>query len=177
MKADDDIFIRVPLCLKYLEVLPREKLNMGRAVGYPKEFSDEVTWHTIGYASTLSRDVVRAIVDHEPLKDLVKSPIKFRHFETYIDFRALNEDIMIGEVIRNKLKVQVLLTSDMQDCRYMIYKVVSESSPTQTKMIVIDRLKEDYYISMMTISAPTLARADLRQQINQLDKNVLEATW
>nr|CAJ16295.1 hypothetical protein, conserved [Trypanosoma brucei brucei TREU927] len=121
MKADDDIFMRVPLYLKHLEVPPREKLNMGRAIGYYKDFSNEITWHTIGYASTPQRDVVKEIVDYESLKKLIRSPIKFRNFEQYMDFRALNEDIMVGEVIRIKLKFKGLLTVDTKDCHYVMY--------------------------------------------------------
>nr|CAJ17050.1 hypothetical protein Tb11.0740 [Trypanosoma brucei brucei TREU927] len=150
MKADDDIFMRVPLYLKYLELLPREKLNMGRAVGYPKEFSDEITWHTIGYASTLSRDVVMAIVDYEPLKHSVKSPLKFRHFESYMDFRALNEDIMIGEVIRTKLKLDGLLTVDMQDCHYVmnVKRPLDKFVEENPNLIVFHHVKIDEYIQL-----------------------------
>nr|CAJ17163.1 hypothetical protein Tb11.1840 [Trypanosoma brucei brucei TREU927] len=170
MKADDDIFMRVPLYLKYLELLPREKLNMGRAVGYPKEFSDEITWHTIGYASTLSRYVVMAIVDYEALKKLIKSPIKFRDFKTYIDFRALNEDIIVGDVIRSKLKFESLLTVYMQDCRYVMHlqRPLDRFLESNPNLIVLHHIAEDEYMWLVStlpalISAPSQNKVKIKE--------------
>nr|CAJ16899.1 hypothetical protein Tb10.v4.0188 [Trypanosoma brucei brucei TREU927] len=61
MKADDDIFMRVPLYLQYLEVLPRENLNLGRALGCVNGLNGKVTWYVEGYANLLSRDVVAVL--------------------------------------------------------------------------------------------------------------------
>ncbi|SCU66589.1 uncharacterized protein TEOVI_000654800 [Trypanosoma equiperdum] len=120
---------------------------MGRAVGYPKYFSDQITWYTIGYASTLSRDIFKEIVDYDPLKQLVKSPSEFRNLATYMDFRALNEDIMIGEVLRSKLKIEGLLTVDMKDCHYVMHasKDLFEYMAAEEDIIVFHHIELMHY--------------------------------
>ncbi|AAZ11137.1 UDP-Gal or UDP-GlcNAc-dependent glycosyltransferase, putative [Trypanosoma brucei brucei TREU927] len=147
MKADDDIFMRAPLYLKYLEVLPRGKLNMGRALGELDEYIDKMTWYVVGYANTISRDVVKEIVGFLEISKLLVRKISFRNFEKYIDYAASNEDIMVGEVLRHKMKLDSLLTVDIQDCHYVmhvkrpLHKFVRENP----NLIVFHHIAEEEY--------------------------------
>ncbi|EAN77410.1 UDP-Gal or UDP-GlcNAc-dependent glycosyltransferase, putative [Trypanosoma brucei brucei TREU927] len=151
MKADDDIFMRAPLYLKYLEVLPREKLNMGRAMGHVDDSIWRMRWHAVGYANTLSRDVVEEIVGYSGLCKLLFERISFRNFEKYIDYGALNEDIMVGEVIRNKLKIEGLLTVDMQDCHYAmnVQRPLDPFVEDNPNLIVLHHIANDEYRWLM----------------------------
>ncbi|SCU73020.1 uncharacterized protein TEOVI_000460400 [Trypanosoma equiperdum] len=65
-----------------------------------------------------------------------------------MDFRALNEDIMVGEVIRNKLNFEGLLTVDMQECRYVMNAAATAipKTPKNSNVVVLHHINEDEYL-------------------------------
>ncbi|EAN76242.1 UDP-Gal or UDP-GlcNAc-dependent glycosyltransferase, putative [Trypanosoma brucei brucei TREU927] len=160
MKADDDIFMRVPLYLKYLYGLPREKLNVARAVGELDESIAKLTWYVVGYANTISRGVVKEIVGFSQISKLLTSRISFRNFDKYIEYAALNEDIMVGEVIRHKMKLEGLLTVGMQDCHYVMHvkRPLDRFVKENPKLIVFHHIAEEEYKWLMTNPQTTIER-------------------
>ncbi|SCU68410.1 uncharacterized protein TEOVI_000853400 [Trypanosoma equiperdum] len=147
MKADDDIFMTVPLYLKYLEVLPREKLNMGRTGKCFSNLSGVLTWYANGYANTLSRDVATSFANYNQLRLVLSGGFSFRRFANYVDNHVLNEDIMVGTVIRNKVKVADLHMADVPNCHYVsAHKSGEARKLSGTSTIVLHHLKVDDYL-------------------------------
>ncbi|EKF26378.1 UDP-Gal or UDP-GlcNAc-dependent glycosyltransferase, putative, partial [Trypanosoma cruzi marinkellei] len=75
-KGDDDIFLRVPLFVAHLRLLPRRGIYMGLyalSTLRVKDCSIDVLF-MIGWCYTLSRDVAEALVSYKPLRRLAYLP-------------------------------------------------------------------------------------------------------
>ncbi|EKF27451.1 UDP-Gal or UDP-GlcNAc-dependent glycosyltransferase, putative, partial [Trypanosoma cruzi marinkellei] len=75
-KGDDDIFLRVPLFVAHLRLLPRRGIYMGFHVGTTQYKKMGLPGNTfmIGWCYTLSRDVAEALVSYKPLRRLAYLP-------------------------------------------------------------------------------------------------------
>ncbi|EKF27719.1 UDP-Gal or UDP-GlcNAc-dependent glycosyltransferase, putative, partial [Trypanosoma cruzi marinkellei] len=67
-KGDDDIFLRVPLFVAHLRLLPRRGIYMGNHIGAPQFANKRFSGNTFmfGWLYTLSRDVAEALVSYKP---------------------------------------------------------------------------------------------------------------
>ncbi|CCD15399.1 unnamed protein product [Trypanosoma congolense IL3000] len=148
VKGDDDMFMHVPQYLADLRVMPRRGLYMGRLNTYTRFWRSGALRYTLGYCTTLSKDVAQAVVSYEPLKRLVRTPYTTSKFFQFLDLAMFYEDVMVGRVLREKIKLDNLITIDVGRCRF-------HDVPNKTKVyltnnsVVLHHIGELHYFKLL----------------------------
>ncbi|PWU91882.1 putative UDP-Gal or UDP-GlcNAc-dependent glycosyltransferase [Trypanosoma cruzi] len=118
-KGDDDMFLRVPLFVAHLRLLPRQGIYMGYHVGVGSFGKKDLPGSTfmVGWCYTLSRDVAEALVSYKPLRRLAYLPYGEDRYDEFALLRFQHEDIMVGWVLEKEVKYTQWYTSR---CRVVI---------------------------------------------------------
>ncbi|EAN82290.1 putative UDP-Gal or UDP-GlcNAc-dependent glycosyltransferase [Trypanosoma cruzi] len=146
-KGDEDIFLRVPLFVAHLRLLPRRGIYMGVHIG-TSNFADKGlpgSTFMVGWCYTLSRDVAEALVSYEPLRRLAYLPYSKERDHEFALLRFHYEDNMVGWVLEKEVKYKPMVYVKVLGCHFHDarngtghWQVVS------TSMCVHHVLRDDY---------------------------------
>ncbi|PWV12622.1 putative UDP-Gal or UDP-GlcNAc-dependent glycosyltransferase [Trypanosoma cruzi] len=150
-KGDDDMFLRVPLFVAHLRLLPRRGIYMGVYAGsslWVKDRSIDVLF-MIGWCYTLSRDVAEALVSYEPLRRLAYLPYSKEREEEFFSIHMQHEDVMVGRVLLNELKYKPMVYVEMQDCHFHDARNGTGHSQVVPTSMCVHHVLEDDYAALM----------------------------
>ncbi|CCD17233.1 unnamed protein product [Trypanosoma congolense IL3000] len=148
VKGDDDMFMHVPQYLADLRVMPRRGLYMGRMYRASLLWTTDDIVFAAGYCTTLSKDAAQAVVSYKPLAALLSKPYSIWHMMQYSSMSVMHEDIMVGRVLREKIKLDNLITIDVGRCRF-------HDVPNKTKVyltnnsVVLHHIGELHYFKLL----------------------------
>ncbi|EKF29063.1 UDP-Gal or UDP-GlcNAc-dependent glycosyltransferase, putative, partial [Trypanosoma cruzi marinkellei] len=150
-KGDDDIFLRVPLFVAHLRLLPRRGIYMGFHFGYffwVKDRSQHVAF-MIGYCYTLSRDVAEALVSYEPLRRLAYLPYSKERDEEFALLGFVYEDVMVGLVLEKEVKYQPMVYVKVPDCHFHDARNGTGHSLVVPTSMCVHHVREEDYAALM----------------------------
>ncbi|RNC32039.1 UDP-Gal or UDP-GlcNAc-dependent glycosyltransferase [Trypanosoma cruzi] len=150
-KGDDDIFLRVPLFVAHLRLLPRRGIYMGVYVGSSLWVKDRFidVLFMIGWCYTLSRDVAEALVSYKPLRRLAYLPYSKEREEEFFSIHMQHEDVMVGRVLVNELRYKPMVYVEMQDCHFHDARNETGHSQVVPTSICVHHVLEDEYAALM----------------------------
>ncbi|RNC35601.1 putative UDP-Gal or UDP-GlcNAc-dependent glycosyltransferase [Trypanosoma cruzi] len=149
-KGDDDIFLRVPLFVDYLRLLPHRGIYMGVHGGsavLENNRSIDV-FFMIGWCYTLSRDVAEALVSYEPLQRLAHARNATAVAEEFKMFYT-NEDVMVGRVLVNELNYQPMVYVKVLPCHFHDARNETGHSQVVPTSMCVHHVREDDYAALM----------------------------
>ncbi|EKF27140.1 UDP-Gal or UDP-GlcNAc-dependent glycosyltransferase, putative, partial [Trypanosoma cruzi marinkellei] len=119
-KGDDDIFLRVPLFVAHILLLPRRGIYMGVHIGTSSFENKGLPGSTfmVGWCYTLSRDVAEALVSYKPLRRLAYLPYSKERDHEFALLRFHYEDNMVGWVLEKEVKYQPMVYVKVLDCHF-----------------------------------------------------------
>ncbi|RNF15647.1 putative UDP-Gal or UDP-GlcNAc-dependent glycosyltransferase [Trypanosoma conorhini] len=165
-KGDDDIFLRVPLYVAFLRLLPRRGIYMGYHIGFVsfgKKRLPGVTF-MVGWCYTLSRDVAEALVSYEPLRRLAYLPYTKEREEEFIFLRFEAEDFMVGWVLLQAVKIPSLIHVKVLPCHFHdVRNDTGHSQVVPTSMCVHHVQGDDYAALMARFGHNTSPPARIRR--------------
>jgi hypothetical protein len=146
LKADDDIFLRVPLYLRDVAQLPRERLYYGKVMKWFARKGDPSSkfYFVGGMALLMSRDIASLVA-----QDHVTENVLLRDYDGGYDYKAHNadhEDVMVGRILY-RLHVNHTLVSD---CGMHDVHTGENKKPVASTSLVIHHLKGDEYLTLFT---------------------------
>ncbi|EAN81860.1 hypothetical protein C3747_195g7 [Trypanosoma cruzi] len=150
-KGDDDIFLRVPLFVAHLRLLPRRGIYMGVHAGdsfLVKKCFLHVAF-IVGYCYTLSRDVAEALVSYEPLRRLAYLPYSKERDDEFALLGFLYEDAMVGLVLEKEVKYQPMLYVKVLGCHFHDARNETGHSQVVPTSICVHHVLEDDYAALM----------------------------
>ncbi|EKF28411.1 UDP-Gal or UDP-GlcNAc-dependent glycosyltransferase, putative, partial [Trypanosoma cruzi marinkellei] len=150
-KGDDDMFLRVPLFVAHLRLLPREGVYMGIHGGsalWVKGRSVGVRF-MIGWCYTMSRDVAEALVLFKPLRRLAYLPYSKEREEEFISIHMQHEDVMVGWVLEKKLKYQPLIHVKVLPCHFHDARNETGHWQAMPTSMGVHHVREDDYAALM----------------------------
>ncbi|KAF8307975.1 putative UDP-Gal or UDP-GlcNAc-dependent glycosyltransferase [Trypanosoma cruzi] len=150
-KGDDDIFLRVPLFVAHLRLLPRRGIYMGVHSG--NSFSVKKRFihvaYMAGYCYTLSRDVAEALVSFKPLRRLAYLPYSKERDDEFALLRFHNEDAMVAWVLENELKYNPMVYVKVLPCHFHDARNGTGHSQVVPTSMCVHHLQEDDYAALM----------------------------
>ncbi|PBJ74661.1 UDP-Gal or UDP-GlcNAc-dependent glycosyltransferase [Trypanosoma cruzi cruzi] len=149
-KGDDDMFLRVPLFVAHLRLLPRRGIYMGYHVALPS-IRKWLTGNTfmIGWCYTLSRDVAEALVSYEPLRRLAYLPYSKERDEEFALLRFHSEDVMVAWVLENELKYNPMVYVKVLGCHFHDARNETGHSQVVPTSMCVHHVREDDYAALM----------------------------
>ncbi|EKG00371.1 UDP-Gal or UDP-GlcNAc-dependent glycosyltransferase, putative [Trypanosoma cruzi] len=150
-KGDDDIFLRVPLFVAHLRLLPRRGIYMGVHSG--NSFSVKKRFihvaFMVGYCYTLSRDVAEALVSYEPLRRLAYLPYSKERDDEFVLLGFLYEDVMVGLVLEKEVKYKPMVY--VKVLGYHFHDARNETGHSQVvpTSMCVHHVQEDDYAALM----------------------------
>ncbi|EKF29348.1 UDP-Gal or UDP-GlcNAc-dependent glycosyltransferase, putative [Trypanosoma cruzi marinkellei] len=164
-KGDDDIFLRVPLFVANLRLLPHRGIYMGVHGGsavWDNNRSIGVCF-MVGWCYTLSRDVAEALVSYKPLQRLAHAINATAVAEEFTMFYT-NEDVMVGRVLVNELNYKPILYVKVLPCHFQDARNdTGHWQVVPTSMCVHHVLEEDYAALMARFGNDTSPVARVRR--------------
>ncbi|RNC36250.1 UDP-Gal or UDP-GlcNAc-dependent glycosyltransferase, partial [Trypanosoma cruzi] len=150
-KGDDDIFLRVPLFVAHLRLLPRRGIYMGVYAASSLWVKDRSIYvlFMIGWCYTLSRDVAEALVSYKPLRRLAYLPYSKEREEEFFSIHMQHEDVMVGRVLVNELKYKPMVYVEMQDCHFHDVRNGTGHSQVVPTSMCVHHVREDDYAALM----------------------------
>ncbi|PWU83557.1 putative UDP-Gal or UDP-GlcNAc-dependent glycosyltransferase [Trypanosoma cruzi] len=150
-KGDDDIFLRVPLFVAHLRLLPRRGIYMGVYVGSSLWVKDRFidVMFMVGWCYTLSRDVAEALVSYEPLRRLAYLPYSKEREEEFFSIHMQHEDVMVGRVLVNELNYNPMVYVEMQGCHFHDARNETGHSQVVPTSMCVHHVREDDYAALM----------------------------
>ncbi|RNC33697.1 UDP-Gal or UDP-GlcNAc-dependent glycosyltransferase [Trypanosoma cruzi] len=150
-KGDDDMFLRVPLFVDHLRLLPRRGIYMGVHAGSSLRVKERFihVLFMIGWCYTLSRDVAEALVSYEPLRRLAYLPYSKEREEEFFSIHMQHEDVMVGRVLVNELKYQPMLYVKVLDCHFHDARNETGHSQVVPTSMCVHHVREDDYAALM----------------------------
>ncbi|CCD17232.1 unnamed protein product [Trypanosoma congolense IL3000] len=145
VKGDDDMFMHVPQYLADLRVMPRRGLYMGRMYRASLLWTTDDIVFAAGYCTTLSKDAAQAVVSYKPLAALLSKPYSIWHMMQYSSMSVMHEDIMVGRVLREKVKFEDLITVDMRSCKFHESGRRGIFTTVTQKSVVVHHIREEDY--------------------------------
>ncbi|CCD17039.1 unnamed protein product [Trypanosoma congolense IL3000] len=145
VKGDDDMFMRVPQYLADLRVMPWRGLYMGRMFRARFLWKHDDIFFATGACFTLSNDVAQAFVSYKPLAALLSKPYSIWRIMQYFSMSANHEDIMVGRVLQEKLKLEGLITVNVGRCRFHGSRMRGLFTIVTQKSVVVHRIQEEDY--------------------------------
>ncbi|PWU95798.1 putative UDP-Gal or UDP-GlcNAc-dependent glycosyltransferase [Trypanosoma cruzi] len=149
-KGDDDIFLRVPLFVDHLRLLPHRGIYMGVHGGsslWENDRSIDV-FFMIGWCYTLSRDVAEALLSYEPLQRLAHAINATAVAEEFKMFYT-NEDVMVGRVLVNELNYKPLVYVKVLPCHFHDARNGTGHSQVVPTSMCVHHVLEDDYAALM----------------------------
>ncbi|EAN83081.1 UDP-Gal or UDP-GlcNAc-dependent glycosyltransferase, putative [Trypanosoma cruzi] len=150
-KGDDDIFLRVPLYVAHLRLLPRQGIYMGVHSGsslWVKDRSIHVLF-MIGWCYTLSRDVAEALVSYKPLRRLAYLPYSKEREEEFFSIHMQHEDVMVGRVLVNEVKYNPMVYVKVLPCHFDNARNSTGQSQVVPTSMCVHHVREDDYAALM----------------------------
>ncbi|RNE98456.1 UDP-Gal or UDP-GlcNAc-dependent glycosyltransferase [Trypanosoma conorhini] len=151
-KGDDDMFLRVPLYVAFLRLLPRRDIYMGYHVGvgfvWGKIRLPGVNF-MVGWCYTMSRGVAEALVSYEPLRRLVYLPYTKEREEEFASLRLQHEDIMVAWVLVNEVKYTPLIHVKVLGCHFHDSRNGTGHSQVVSTSMCVHHVQEDDYAALM----------------------------
>ncbi|EKF29193.1 UDP-Gal or UDP-GlcNAc-dependent glycosyltransferase, putative [Trypanosoma cruzi marinkellei] len=150
-KGDDDIFLRVPLFVAHLRLLPRRGIYMGLHAGHSfwvKNRSQHVAYMA-GWCYTLSRDVAEALVSYKPLRRLAYLPYSKERDEEFVLLGFVYEDVMVGLVLENEVKYQPMLYVKVLPCHFHDARNGTGHSQVVPTSMCVHHVREEDYAALM----------------------------
>ncbi|RNE98455.1 UDP-Gal or UDP-GlcNAc-dependent glycosyltransferase [Trypanosoma conorhini] len=164
-KGDDDIFLRVPLFLAFLRLLPRRGIYMGAHAGtgiHVHNRSLGVTF-MVGLCYTLSRDVAEALVSYGPLRRFALLPNATGQEEEFTKIR-MSDDIMVGRILLQEVKIPSLILVKVLPCHFHdVRNDTGHSLVVPTSMCVHHVQGDDYAALMARFGHNTSPPARIRR--------------
>ncbi|PWV12383.1 putative UDP-Gal or UDP-GlcNAc-dependent glycosyltransferase [Trypanosoma cruzi] len=150
-KGDDDIFLRVPLFVAHLRLLPRRGIYMGGHMGLAIFVKRGLPGSTfmVGWCYTLSRDVAEALVSYKPLRRLAYIPYSKEREEEFALLRFHCEDIMVGWVLDRVIKYQPMIYVKVLPCHFHDARNGTGHSQVVPTSMCIHHVREDDYAALM----------------------------
>ncbi|PWU84424.1 putative UDP-Gal or UDP-GlcNAc-dependent glycosyltransferase [Trypanosoma cruzi] len=150
-KGDDDMFLRVPLFVAHLRLLPRRGIYMGYHMLPPTGPERYIRGYTfmIGWCYTLSRDVAEALVSYEPLRRLAYLPYSKERDHEFATLLFYEEDVMVGWVLGSVLKYNPMVYVEMQDCHFHDARNETGHSQVVPTSMCVHHVREDDYAALM----------------------------
>ncbi|PBJ77794.1 UDP-Gal or UDP-GlcNAc-dependent glycosyltransferase [Trypanosoma cruzi cruzi] len=150
-KGDDDIFLRVPLFVAHLRLLPRRGIYMGNHIGLVTFVKMGLPGSTfmVGWCYTLSRDVAEALVSYKPLRRLAYLPYSKERKEEFALLRFHREDMMVGWVLERVIKYQPLIYVKVLPCHFHDARNGTGHSQVVPTSMCIHHVREDDYAALM----------------------------
>ncbi|CCD15354.1 unnamed protein product [Trypanosoma congolense IL3000] len=145
VKGDDDMFMRVPQYLADLRVMPWRGLYMGRMYRASLLWTTDDIVFATGACFTLSNDVAQAFVSYKPLAALLSKTYSIWRIMQYFSMSANHEDIMVGRVLQEKLKLEGLITVNVGRCRFHGSRMRGLFTIVTQKSVVVHRIQEEDY--------------------------------
>ncbi|KAF8305283.1 putative UDP-Gal or UDP-GlcNAc-dependent glycosyltransferase [Trypanosoma cruzi] len=150
-KGDDDIFLRVPLFVAHLRLLPRRGIYMGYHAGH--SFSVNKSFihvaYMAGYCYTLSRDVAEALVSYEPLRRLAYLPYSKERNDEFALLGFLYEDAMVGLVLEKEVKYKPMVYVKVLGCHFHDARNGTGHSQVVPTSMCVHHVREDDYAALM----------------------------
>ncbi|PWV03697.1 putative UDP-Gal or UDP-GlcNAc-dependent glycosyltransferase [Trypanosoma cruzi] len=150
-KGDDDMFLRVPLFVAHLRLLPRRRVYMGVHCGgniWANGRSVGVHF-MVGWCYTLSRDVAEALVSFKPLRRLAHTPYSEEREEEFLSIGMGHEDMMVGHVLLDEVKYQPLIHVKVLPCHFLQARSDTGESQVVPTAICVHHIREDDYAALM----------------------------
>ncbi|ESL05254.1 UDP-Gal or UDP-GlcNAc-dependent glycosyltransferase [Trypanosoma rangeli SC58] len=150
-KGDDDMFLRVPLFMATLRLLPRRGVYMGSHGGsglWVKNRMIRVTF-MVGWCYTLSRDVAEALVSYKPLRRLVYLPYTEERREEFFWIHMQYEDVMVGRVLLQEVKYRPLVHVKVLPCHFHDIRNDTGHSQVVPSSMLLHHVREDDYAALM----------------------------
>ncbi|EAN82882.1 putative UDP-Gal or UDP-GlcNAc-dependent glycosyltransferase [Trypanosoma cruzi] len=150
-KGDDDIFLRVPLFVAHLRLLPRRGIYMGLHVGTSQYKKMGLPGNTfmMGWCYTLSRDVAEALVSYKPLRRLTYLPYSKEREEEFFSIHMQHEDVMVGRVLVNELNYQPMVYVKVLPCHFHDARNGTGHSQVVPTSMCVHHVLEDDYAALM----------------------------
>ncbi|PWV10095.1 putative UDP-Gal or UDP-GlcNAc-dependent glycosyltransferase [Trypanosoma cruzi] len=150
-KGDDDIFLRVPLFVAHLRLLPLQGIYMGVHSGSSLWVKDRFidVLFMVGWCYTMSRDVAEALVSYEPLRRLAYLPYSKEREEEFLSIHMQHEDVMVGRVLVNELKYQPMVYVKMLPCHFGNARNETGHSQVVPTSMCVHHVREDDYAALM----------------------------
>ncbi|EAN81092.1 putative UDP-Gal or UDP-GlcNAc-dependent glycosyltransferase [Trypanosoma cruzi] len=150
-KGDDDIFLRVPLFVAHLRLLPRRGIYMGIHGGSALWVNNRSVGakFMIGWCYTLSRDVAEALASYKPLRRLAYIPYNKERKEEFISIHMQHEDVMVGWVLERVIKYQPMIYVKVLPCHFHDARNGTGHSQVVPTSMCIHHVREDDYAALM----------------------------
>ncbi|PWV12620.1 putative UDP-Gal or UDP-GlcNAc-dependent glycosyltransferase [Trypanosoma cruzi] len=150
-KGDDDMFLRVPLFVAHLRLLPRQGIYMGLHVGSTryKKMGLPGNRFMVGWCYTLSRDVAEALVSYKPLRRLTYLPYSKERDDEFALLRFHSEDAMVGWVLEKEVKYQPMLYVKVLGCHFHDARNGTGHSQVVPTSMCVHHVREDDYAALM----------------------------
>ncbi|PBJ69251.1 UDP-Gal or UDP-GlcNAc-dependent glycosyltransferase [Trypanosoma cruzi cruzi] len=150
-KGDDDMFLRVPLFVAHLRLLPRRGIYMGVHSGSSLWVKDRFihVLFMIGWCYTLSRDVAEALVSYEPLRRLAYLPYSKEREEEFFSIHMQHEDVMVGRVLVNEVKYNPMVYVKVLGCHFHDARNSTGHSQVVPTSMCVHHVREDDYAALM----------------------------
>ncbi|PWV12651.1 putative UDP-Gal or UDP-GlcNAc-dependent glycosyltransferase [Trypanosoma cruzi] len=150
-KGDDDMFLRVPLFVAHLRLLPRRGIYMGYHMLPPSGPERYIRGYTfmVGWCYTLSRDVAEALVSYKPLRRLTYLPYSKERDDEFALLRFYSEDAMVGWVLENEVKYQPMVYVEMLPCHFHDARNGTGHSQVVPTSMCVHHVLEDDYAALM----------------------------
>ncbi|KAF8293729.1 putative UDP-Gal or UDP-GlcNAc-dependent glycosyltransferase [Trypanosoma cruzi] len=150
-KGDDDIFLRVPLFVAHLRLLPRRGIYMGVHIG-TSSFEDKGlpgSTFMVGWCYTLSRDVAEALVSYKPLRRLAYLPYSKERDHEFALLRFHYEDNMVGWVLEKEVKYKPMVYVKVLGCHFHDARNGTGHSQVVPTSMCVHHVLEDDYAALM----------------------------
>ncbi|KAF8282804.1 putative UDP-Gal or UDP-GlcNAc-dependent glycosyltransferase [Trypanosoma cruzi] len=150
-KGDDDIFLRVPLFVGNLRLLPRRGVYMGVHIGFPSIPDEGIPGYTfmVGWCYTLSRDVAEALASCKPLRRLAYLPYSKERDHEFLLLQFHGEDVMVGYVLEKVVKYKPLIYVKVLPCHFLDARNETGHSQVVPSMMCAHHVREEDYAALM----------------------------
>ncbi|EKF31842.1 UDP-Gal or UDP-GlcNAc-dependent glycosyltransferase, putative [Trypanosoma cruzi marinkellei] len=150
-KGDDDIFLRVPLFVAVLRLLPRRGIYMGNHIGTTHFVHKGLPGSAfmMGWCYTLSRDVAEALATYEPLRRLAYLPYSEEIDDEFSLLRFQHEDVMVAWVLERVIKYQPMVYVKVLGCHIHDARNVTGHSQVVPTSMCVHHVAEDDYAALM----------------------------
>ncbi|EKF28836.1 UDP-Gal or UDP-GlcNAc-dependent glycosyltransferase, putative, partial [Trypanosoma cruzi marinkellei] len=150
-KGDDDIFLRVPLFVAHLRLLPRRGVYMGVHMTSGPDMQRGLPGYgyMVGWCYTMSRDVAEALVSCKPLRRLAYLPYSEERYEEFALFNFFHEDNMVGFVLEGVLNYKPMVYVKVLDCHFHDARNGTGHSQVVPTSMCIHHVREEDYAALM----------------------------
>ncbi|KAF8289177.1 putative UDP-Gal or UDP-GlcNAc-dependent glycosyltransferase [Trypanosoma cruzi] len=150
-KGDDDMFLRVPLFVAHLRLLPRRGVYMGVHMSSGPDLKRGLPGYSfmVGWCYTLSRDVAEALVSFKPLRRLAYLPYNEDRYDEFALLRFQYEDVMVAWVLEKAVNYEPLVYVKVLPCHFHDARNSTGHSQVVPTSMCVHHVREDDYAALM----------------------------